>query len=521
MPDDAKPATTWLPPEVYEDQTFCSKYLIERELGVGGSGVVVGARHHELDERVAIKFLLPGRPQSRDAVERFRREARAANRIKNQHVVRIFDVSQTSTGIPYIVMEYLDGIDLERMLLQSPQRQLPIRDAVEFMLQACEVLAECHGNGIVHRDLKPSNLFCVHGADGLPVIKVLDFGISKLGSVTAEQSTTGEHTIMGSPRYMSPEQFDSSTDVDQRADIWALGVILYELVTGSAPFADDNLLKIWRKVEHEVPLPLERLRRDAPAALTPIVMKCLEKDPRRRYPNVAELAKAILPFGPERSRGSVTRIVRIVEAPGVTTGALDLRLFEESTASEVPTIESAQPDTRTLRETRWPRHLASVLALVALALVLGSLLGNSQSSLSAKGARLAPGIRLLQLASSSLASAAAPVPARAVRAPDRAVEGASATGTAPRKAPPATSPPSRARSPVPPAPVVENAMPTPRTPDPVASATLLVDPPPAALVPTTRPAQPLPASSETSTGTSPSPWLVDIVEQRRPKRLAK
>src|SRR4051812_5781897 len=261
---DGPTATPWLPPEIYSDRGLNEKFSIECDLGKGGSGVVVGARHRELDQRVAIKFLWPG-PLSSEALARFRGEARAASRIKNEHVVRIIDVSATEVGIPFIVMEYLEGVDLERMLQQSPNRQLPVPDAIDFIQQACQALVECHAQGIIHRDLKPSNLFCLQGDDGVPMIKVLDFGISKLGMVSNDSAVTDPCRILGSPSYMSPEQFDSPADVDLRTDIWALGVILYELVTGVSPFFETSVLKVWQKVRSEQPAPLEALRPDAPA----------------------------------------------------------------------------------------------------------------------------------------------------------------------------------------------------------------------------------------------------------------
>lgn len=340
MADPTESSIIRLPREVHEDETFQRKYLIERELGVGGAGVVVCARHRELDERVAIKFLLPGKTNT-DAIARFRREARAANRVKDEHVVRIIDVSTTTTGVPYVVMEYLDGVDLERMLLQSPERQLPVPDVIEFILQACEALAECHRSGIVHRDLKPSNLFCVQSAEGFPVIKLLDFGISKLNTTTVDGVMTGEHMIMGSPRYMSPEQFASASEVDHRTDIWALGIILHELITGEVPFVDSTLLKIWDKVRSAPLRPLEELRRDAPSALSPVLAKCLAKQPENRYQNVAELAKALAPFAPERGRASIARVIRIVESERGAATVPVSRERVEGAPSDAPTIVSA------------------------------------------------------------------------------------------------------------------------------------------------------------------------------------
>jgi len=352
-----------VPPEVYGDRSFTDKYSIEQELGVGGAGVVVSAWHLELDERVAIKFLLPG--HTNEAVGRFRREARAATRIKNQHVVRINDVSTTPSGVPYIVMEYLDGVDLERLLLQCRDHQLPVAEAVDFVLQACEALAECHGLGIVHRDLKPSNLFCVYGADGLAKIKVLDFGISKLIETSIVGNTTDESRVFGSPRYMSPEQFDNPADVDLRTDIWSIGVILYELITGVAPFVETDMLKLWQKIRSDRPVLITALRADVPTALGPVLLKCLEKDRKHRYANLSELAKALLPFAPERARASVATIVRTVESPGTATSALDLPPPRDRFVGVGARIQSAREHSAPA-----PKYGVALLVVIAIAVAV-------------------------------------------------------------------------------------------------------------------------------------------------------
>jgi serine/threonine-protein kinase len=359
---DGPTAPPWLPPEIYSDRGLNEKFSIECDLGKGGSGVVVGARHRELDQRVAIKFLWPG-PLSSEALARFRGEARAASRIKNEHVVRIIDVSTTEVGIPFIVMEYLEGVDLERMLQQSPNRQVPVPDAIDFILQACQALVECHAQGIIHRDLKPSNLFCLQGDDGVPMIKVLDFGISKLGMVSNDSTVTDPCRILGSPSYMSPEQFDSPADVDLRTDIWALGVILYELVTGVSPFFETSVLKVWQKVRSEQPTPLETLRPDAPAELTAVVMKCLAKNREERHANVIELANALEPFAPPGARTSLARLLRVSDARGRARRAEDTPRHEA--ISEAPTIHSLLPG-RAKSRTRWGPALFLVGTAVAL-----------------------------------------------------------------------------------------------------------------------------------------------------------
>src|ERR1700722_2251218 len=189
---------------------LAGKYRIERVLGAGGMGGVVAAHHIQLDQRVALKFLVPEALLNPESVARFAREARAAVKIKSEHVARVTDVGQLESGAPYMVMEYLDGSDLSTWLQE--RGRLPVDQAVDFILQACEALADAHALGIVHRDLKPANLFCIRRSDGQPSIKVLDFGISKVtdASGSASASVTRTAALMGSPLYMSPEQMLSS-----------------------------------------------------------------------------------------------------------------------------------------------------------------------------------------------------------------------------------------------------------------------------------------------------------------------
>ena len=231
---------------VREGDVLAGKYRVERVLGVGGMGVVVVAHHLQLDEKVALKFLLAEALGDSEAVIRFVREARAAVKIKSEHVARLIDVGQLENGSPYMVMEYLKGGDLAAWLQE--RGTMPLEQAVEFVLQACEAIAEAHALGIVHRDLKPANLFCIRRADSRLSIKVLDFGISKIvrktGDLHPDVSMTRTNAVLGSPAYMSPEQMQASKHVDARTDIWSLGVILFELLSGRIPFEGEAVTEL-------------------------------------------------------------------------------------------------------------------------------------------------------------------------------------------------------------------------------------------------------------------------------------
>jgi len=296
--------------EVATGQILAGKFRIERVLGRGGMGVVVAATHLHLEQRVAIKFLLPDALKIPEAVKRFEREARAAVRIKSEHVARVTDVGTLETGSPYMVMEYLDGQDLSQLLHE--RGPLPIEEAVDYVMQAIEAIAEAHSLNIIHRDLKPANLFRTVRPDGTPSIKVLDFGISKLSGVDASMTQTS--SMMGSPYYMSPEQMTSSKNVDPRADVWALGIILYELVSGSVPFDGDTVPEIVAKVLQNSPARVSRT--DLPSELEAALHKALAKDREQRFADVAALAVALAPFGPSHSRTSVQRVSRVL---GVAT----------------------------------------------------------------------------------------------------------------------------------------------------------------------------------------------------------
>lgn len=303
-------------PGVREGDEIDGKYQVIRALGSGGMGVVVAARHKHLGENVAIKFLHPRMVEDEQAVARFLREARAAARIKSEYIARVHDVGTLPNGGPFMVMEFLEGGDLTAWIKQKSP--VPVAQAVDFVLQACVGVAEAHMLGIVHRDLKPSNLFCVRRADGQVAIKVLDFGISKASDRDAsagEAALTATSAVMGSPLYMSPEQMRSARDVTAAADIWALGIVLYELLVGTPPFIGRSVTEIAVNVATQTPAPIAAARPDAPPGLEAVILRCLRKDARARYGNIGELALALAEFAPTRARPLVDRIAAMTGGP--------------------------------------------------------------------------------------------------------------------------------------------------------------------------------------------------------------
>ena len=271
------------------------KYRVERVVGVGAMGLVVAARHTTLDQIVAIKFLVEHRFGSRDeSIARFVGEARAAARIQSDHVCRVSDVGMLPTGVPYMIMEHLEGNDLEEEIIA--RGQLDLVEAVDYVLQACDAIAAAHQLDIVHRDLKPANLFLARRPDGSRRVKVLDFGISK-ATTLGKQRFTRETKSLGTPAYMPPEQIKDPMNVDHRADIWALGAILYELLTGQMAFVGENIKEVLDRVLGEDPCPIPALRRDVPPDLIAIIGRALARDRDARWPTAATFARALAPFG--------------------------------------------------------------------------------------------------------------------------------------------------------------------------------------------------------------------------------
>lgn len=408
---------------------FLGKYRVERVLGKGGMGVVVAVRHVDLGQLYAIKFLLPAMLGHRESLERFLREARAAARLQSEHVAKVHDVGRMENGAPYMVLEYLDGCDLKVWL--GRQGPLSVEEAVAYVLQVCDAIAEAHELGIVHRDLKPANLFLVRRRNGTPCVKVLDFGISKhTGPEDVELTST--NAMFGSPLYMSPEQMARTKTVDSRTDIWAIGTILYELLTGKSPFKATTMTEVVSRVLQEEPVPLRELRPDVPPGLEAVIARCLRKRREERFQTVGELVDAISPFG----------MVLSARAPMATGANLEAtaglgRLTQEG--ATIPLPQSAVIDGSTakpLQVTQPPATNRTVgpVALVVIA-ATALLLGGSAIFFFTRGAS-APAPAAGAAASSTSPPTSAPALVAVSSAPNQApttVEGGN--GTAPTASP--------------------------------------------------------------------------------------
>lgn len=346
--------------------TLAGKYRVEDVLGRGGMGVVLGARHAVLGHRVAIKLLTAAASANPTQLARFLREARATLELKSEHVVRVLDEGTTDEGQPFLVMEHLEGEDLHRVL--ANRGPLPIQEAVEYVLEACDAMVEAHARGIVHRDLKPSNLFLTHRGDGRPLIKVLDFGISKLAphDENGEGELTETLAVLGSPGYMAPEQIRSARHADHRADVWGFGVVLFRLLTRKPAFEGEGAMGICAAILSDAPKPIRSLRPEVPEELAGVIGRCLEKDPAHRYQSVTELARALCPFAPDSPTAARFRNVPRSSVDSTMRASVMERTMDAPLVSDAATnaaVTGRAENAPTPAKVRWPYALAGVVLL--------------------------------------------------------------------------------------------------------------------------------------------------------------
>jgi serine/threonine-protein kinase len=266
-------------------------------------GIVYAALDYRAAQRVAIKVLGVNDPE---ASARFLNEARAAAKIQHDNIARVTDMGTLPNGMPFMVLELLVGCDLEQVLQR--EGRIPVAAAVDYVLQALEAVAKAHAVGIVHRDLKPANLFLARRPDGSFSIKVLDFGVSKSSDLLFSGTQTHAHALLGSPYYMSPEQLRSARTVDRRADLWSMGVILFELISGTYPFYGESIGDLFTSIVQASPKPLHDLRPDCPPALAAVVARCLVRDLAQRWDSAQALAEALAPFATGLGLASVQRL---------------------------------------------------------------------------------------------------------------------------------------------------------------------------------------------------------------------
>ncbi|MCB9596859.1 MAG: protein kinase [Sandaracinaceae bacterium] len=314
-------------PDPYLGRVIADRYAIKRRLGGGGMGTVYEAEHVLIGRRVAVKVLLPQWASQREVVRRFQNEARAAGTLRHPGILEALDMGRTEEGTPYLVLDYLEGRDLEAVM--DAEAPLSVARAVDIVRTIGDAVGAAHAAGIIHRDLKPENVFLTDQGQ----LKVLDFGISKITSSLATGPLTAPGAVMGTPMYMAPEQFEDASKADPRSDIWALGVILYRALTGELPFVADTLPGLLLAIVDGEATPPDARRPDVPAGLAAVVMKALSPRPDDRYTTIEELSAALAPFAatpeasspePRPAETSVRldrRVVTLVLATGVTDRA--------------------------------------------------------------------------------------------------------------------------------------------------------------------------------------------------------
>jgi serine/threonine-protein kinase len=377
---------------------IAEKYRVEKELGRGGFGIVVRARHLTIDQVVAIKVLTIGEggaSEWKEDAARFKREAQATAALKSDYVVRILDVDLLEGGAPYMVMEHLEGETLHNAI--HTRGPLSVEESVDHIVQVLAALAEAHAAGIVHRDLKPANVFITKGHGGTLVAKVLDFGVSKIaahsgiGTTSTVSPITKTGAVIGTVAYMAPEQIVDAKRVDARADLWSVGVMLYELLTQKTPFGPPNNATIVTSMLTKPPASLLAERPDLPPKLEKIVMRCLEKLPGKRYKTAAAVGAALAELTTPRARGALD-VLRRARPPSGAAAPI-----EKGAPKAVGSARgggSASEKTRRMRRiTIGIGVVGAVVTVALLGLALGILVASPKVAAPRIGPRASASVR--------------------------------------------------------------------------------------------------------------------------------
>jgi len=368
-PEDDKPEVE--PPNTRVGSVV-GKYVIARLLGQGGMGAVYEARHSALSRRFAVKFLLPEFTSHREVLARFESEAKAAGGLEHPNLVAVTDVGRATDGAPYLVMEFLQGEDCAHLLRRLGP--LPVVRAADLVLQACRGVAVAHRAGIVHRDLKPENLFVTDAGDGSDRVKVLDFGIAQIRSPDRSRLTRTGAT-MGTAHYMSPEQAHGAADIDSRTDVWSLGVVLYELLSGRKPFEGERFLQVIHQVLDTTPPPLTSLRAGLPPDLVALVRRAMTKNVAERLPSVAVLAEGLALFAGRASTPPGLEVAALAATQLTPATVLPRALIEPAKTTGLTSAKSHASEPAS--PTRWtPIRWAAAGLGAAAVIVTGALVSR-------------------------------------------------------------------------------------------------------------------------------------------------
>ncbi len=327
-----------------EGDVIVGKYELTHRIAQGAMGSVFKGRHVQLGRRVALKFLRPELCNDKEAITRFLREAQAAAGIGSEHIATVTDVGQTVKGVPFLVMEYLEGETLAQALRRE-HRFSPSR-AAHIGIQLCRALAAAHGKGFIHRDMKPDNVFLVPRDNGTDLVKVLDFGIAKVFDALNSEaaSLTASGTTLGTPYYMAPEQARAEDDLDARVDVYSVGVVLYEMATGKQPFTGNNFTAIVIAAATGPPKPPTLVCKDVTPALEEVILRAMSRHRDKRYGSALELAEALEPFADLSSISPAARPSSFASAPPALAGTPDsssqaIALSGDPTAAKGPPTE--------------------------------------------------------------------------------------------------------------------------------------------------------------------------------------